>query len=119
MATDGLAAQLVAAEVGLSVVFLAGAGLLIETFWKLQHIDLGFQPDHVLTFEISFPWGTNPKLIHHFYNEVLQRVQSLPGVTAAGTIRTPSPRPVQLLHRILDRGAAATGRWRQHCCREP
>jgi putative ABC transport system permease protein len=78
---------LVAAEVGLSVVLLAGAGLLIETFWRLQRVDLGFQPDHVLTFEISFPWGTNPKLIHHFYNDVLQRVQSLPGVAAAGTIQ--------------------------------
>jgi putative ABC transport system permease protein len=78
--------SLVAAEVGLSVILLVAAGLLVETFWKLQHLDLGFRTEHVLTFQISFPWGTKEDLLHQFYNQVLARTAALPGVLAAGTI---------------------------------
>jgi len=77
---------MIAAEVGLSLLLLVGAGLLIETFWKLQQTQLGFNPDHVLTFEISFPWGSDPIRLRHFYSSVLDRLHAIPGVKAAGTI---------------------------------
>ena len=77
---------MIAAEVGLSLLLLVGAGLLIETFWKLQQTQLGFNPDHVLTFEISFPWGSDPIRLHRFYSAVLDRLHAIPGVKAAGTI---------------------------------
>jgi putative ABC transport system permease protein len=78
---------MIAAEVGLSLVLLIAAGLLIQTLWKLQHLELGFRTERVLTFEISFPWGTNPDQIRHFYKEALDRVTALPGVQAAGSIQ--------------------------------
>jgi predicted permease len=77
---------MIAAEVGLSLLLLVGAGLLIETFWKLQQTQLGFNPDHVLTFEISFPWGSDPVRLHRFYSGVLDRLHGIPGVKEAGTI---------------------------------
>jgi len=77
---------MIAAEVGLSLLLLVGAGLLIETFRKLQQTQLGFNPDHVLTFEISFPWGSDPVRLHRFYSGVLDRLHTLPGVKTAGTI---------------------------------
>ena len=77
---------MIAAEVGLSLLLLVGAGLLIETFWKLRQTQLGFNPDHVLTFEISFPWGSDPTMLHRFYSSVLDRLHAIPGVKAAGTI---------------------------------
>jgi putative ABC transport system permease protein len=77
---------LVGVEIGLSLVLLVGAGLLVETFWKLQRVELGFRTDHLLTFQISFPWGTKEEIIHAFYNGVLARVENLPGVMAVGTI---------------------------------
>lgn len=78
---------LIAAEVGLSLVLLLAAGLLINTLWKLQHVQLGFVTDHVLTFEISFPWGTKPDQVRQFYQEVLDRITSLSSVQAASTIQ--------------------------------
>jgi putative ABC transport system permease protein len=77
---------MIAAEVGLSLILLIGAGLLMETFWNLQQVRLGFNPDHVLTFEISFPWGSDPVKLRNFYSSVLDRLQAMPGVKAAGTI---------------------------------
>jgi putative ABC transport system permease protein len=77
---------MIAAEVGLSLILLIGAGLLMETFWKLQQVRLGFNPDHVLTFEISFPWGSDPVKLHGFYGSVLDRLHAMPGVKAAGTV---------------------------------
>lgn len=82
-----LRGALVGIEVALSVVLLAGAGLLIETFWNLENVNLGFKPDHVLTFEVTLPWGTKPDVTRHIYQAVLQRVETLPGVNAAGTIQ--------------------------------
>jgi len=77
---------MIATEVGLSLVLLVGAGLLMETFWNLEQVNLGFNPDHVLTFEISLPWGTNATVLHNFYSDLVQRVSAIRGVRAAGTV---------------------------------
>ena len=73
-------------EVGLTLVLLAGAGLLIQTLVRLRAVDAGFRSDHVLTAEISIPL---PKYAHRvkrtrFFDDVLARVRSLPGVRMAG-----------------------------------
>jgi putative ABC transport system permease protein len=79
---------LIASEIALSLVLLAGAGLLLKSFLKLQQIDPGFRPEHVLTMRTSLPrehYGT-PDQIRNFYRDVLARVRALPGVEAAGAI---------------------------------
>jgi putative ABC transport system permease protein len=75
---------LVIAQVALSMVLLVGSGLLIRSFARLQTVNLGFDPAHVLTMRIALPptkYATPQQQIA-FYNQVLQAVQLLPGVQA-------------------------------------
>ncbi len=48
-------ANLVVVELAVAVVLLAGAGLLGKSFYRLLHVDLGFQPDHLATLQIAAP----------------------------------------------------------------
>ncbi len=79
---------LVVAEVTLSLVLLAGAGLLIRSFWRLEDVDPGFQAQNVLTLRLSLPEARygDPVKIRNFYRELVRRVRELPGVQAAGAI---------------------------------
>ena len=84
---------LVVAEVALSLVLLAGAGLLMRSFVKLQSNDLGFRSDGVLTATVQLP-GTRYDLAQagRFFDESLSRITALPGVThAAGASCLPVP----------------------------
>jgi predicted permease len=88
---------LIVAEVALSVVLLAGAGLLFRSFLRLQAVEAGFTPQQVLTARLS-PAGpqfqTEADLIR-FYDQVLDRTRAIPGVQSAGMINvlplTPGP----------------------------
>ena len=84
---------LVVAEVALSLVLLAGAGLLMRSLVRLQHTDLGFLPDGVLTATVQLP-STRYDLprADMFFRESLSRVGALPGVqSAAGASCLPVP----------------------------
>ena len=81
-----LRSTLVVSEMALALVLLAGAGLLVRTFLRLMDVDLGIDPTNVLTLGISLPKykyssATQQSL---FYQELLQRLQSTPGVKAVG-----------------------------------
>jgi putative ABC transport system permease protein len=76
---------LVIAQVALSMVLLVGSGLMIRSFVRLQTVNLGFDPAHVLTMRIALPptkYETPPQQIA-FYNRVLNALQALPGLQAA------------------------------------
>jgi putative ABC transport system permease protein len=79
---------LVVTELALAVVLLLAAGLLVRSFNKLVAIDLGFNRDNVLTARIALPRSAykEPTQIQGFYDDLLQRLQSLPGVESAGMI---------------------------------
>ena len=79
---------LVVTELALAVVLLLAAGLLVRSFNKLQAIDLGFNRDNVLTARISLPRSIykEPVQTQAFYDDLLQRLRSLPGVESAGMI---------------------------------
>jgi putative ABC transport system permease protein len=79
---------LVVAEVALSLVLLAGAGLLIRSFARLQSIDPGFRTANVLTARVQLPpvRYTEPKQIAGFFQDVIARVEALPGVQDAGGV---------------------------------
>ena len=72
---------LVAAQVALSVVLLAGAGLFLRTLVNLQHEDLGFNRIHLLLVEFSGKFGGAYELnqLSSLYQKVTDRVQALPG----------------------------------------
>jgi len=81
---------LIALEAALSVILLAGAGLMLRSFLNRVDVLPGFQPDHVLTAAIPSPWkpgaANNPAEMTRkvqYVREILERVQSVPGVDAA------------------------------------
>ena len=76
---------LVVVEFALAVTLLAGAGLMILSFWNRTRVDLGIRTDQILTFGLPV---TNDRFssaaeIDGFYSQVLERLQAVPGVAAA------------------------------------
>ncbi|MCI0424123.1 MAG: ABC transporter permease, partial [Acidobacteria bacterium] len=79
----------VVAEVALSVTLLVGAGLLIRSFWRLQATDPGFRAENLLTFFIALPEfkSTQEHQIASFYRQLLEKIETLPGVKSAGAVQ--------------------------------
>lgn len=89
--SNRLRGTLVVAEIALSVILVAGAGLLIKSFVALSNVSLGFRPEHVLLMATSLP-VSGPKADEHarrFFRQLLSEVLSLPGVSAAGATMGP------------------------------
>ena len=86
-----LASSLVIAQVGLSMVLLAGAGLFARSLMKLQEENLGFDRDHVLVVGIDPRLGGyKPAGLTALYRQLLERIKEVPGVESA-TMATYSP----------------------------
>ena len=85
-----LRSAMVVTEIALALVLLVGAGLLIQTVFKLREQYSGLQPENVLTLRTVLPRSKYPDQPQRsaFYNQVLARVQSLPGVVTAGYTTT-------------------------------
>jgi putative ABC transport system permease protein len=79
---------LVVAQIALSLVLLTGAGLLLKSFLRLHQVELGFQPEHVLTAEISLPQKryADAQQRNNFYRNLLHQVSAVPGLKSAGLI---------------------------------
>ncbi|HEU0184233.1 MAG TPA: ABC transporter permease, partial [Blastocatellia bacterium] len=77
---------LVVFEVASALVLLVGAGLFIKSFWRLQRIDPGFNPDNTLTLMVSLPRSkyTEDTQRAAFFGQLLEKISALPGVQAAG-----------------------------------
>jgi putative ABC transport system permease protein len=77
---------LVALEIALAVVLLTGAGLLIKSFWQLNAHPSGFEPARVLTLKVRFsaPQYVEASRRRAYVEELLRRIGSIPGVSAAG-----------------------------------
>ncbi|HEY6445122.1 MAG TPA: ABC transporter permease [Acidobacteriaceae bacterium] len=80
-----LRSLLVVGQVALSPLLLIGAGLLVRSFARLLATDPGFAPDHLLTMEVSLPTHkyAKPQQQIDFFQELLRRVDALPGVKSA------------------------------------
>jgi putative ABC transport system permease protein len=80
----------VVAQLALSVVLLAGSGLLIRSFEKLMAVDPGFHAKQVLVGRISVPWNVYREMaqVRRLALGFLERVRSVPGVLAAGLTST-------------------------------
>jgi putative ABC transport system permease protein len=86
-----LRSALVVAEVALSLMLLVGAGLLIKNFWQLLHVDPGFNPQNLLIVELSLTserYEKEPQQLA-FYQQLLERVSTLPGVQVAAIVNHP------------------------------
>ena len=88
-ASHRLRAMLVVTQVALTVVLLVGAGLLIKSFIKVLQIDPGFRTESAVAMEISLPGVGSDEGMQRaasFYQQALERIAALPGVTAVGGV---------------------------------
>ncbi|HMZ17251.1 MAG TPA: ABC transporter permease [Blastocatellia bacterium] len=83
---------LVVAEIAIAIVVLVGAGLLLQSFRKLQQVDLGYDTRNVLTATVEIADTQYPKKeqVAEFFKTLLEKVKALPGVESASGI-TPLP----------------------------
>lgn len=87
-AQAALRAVLAVGEVALSIVLLAGAALLVRSFWKLESVDPGFRAASVMTFKYSLPKARyDGPAVPRFHERLLERVRAVPGVQVAGVTR--------------------------------
>jgi len=94
--TQRFRTALVISEVALATVLLAGSGLAIRSFARLLSVDPGFSADHVLTFSVNLPASYDPQpdplrigappRVTEFFEQLLSRIEQLPGVKDAGTV---------------------------------
>jgi len=79
---------LVVAEVALAMVLLISAGLLVQSFRRLQQTELGFNPNSLLTMRVALPWRKyggeqGPEQQKQFFQQLMGRLSALPGVESA------------------------------------
>ena len=101
--------SIVAVEVALSLLLLVAAGVMARTLYEMQRTPLGFNPDNVVTAELMLPqknyWFVSagpsnaPNLVTTLIRPMLDRIRSLPGVTAAGVTTV---RPLRTNWTFLD-----------------
>ncbi len=85
-----LRSALVVAQVAVSLVLLVGAGLMVRSLHRLQSVDLGFNPERVLTMMIDLNWSKYDRgeKVRAFQDDLLERVRAHPGVLAAALAHT-------------------------------
>jgi predicted permease len=77
---------LVVAEFALALILVAGAGLILRSFWNVTQVDLGIRRDHVLTFSVPIQHErtSTPAQIRSVYQQLQERIAAVPGVLKIG-----------------------------------
>lgn len=82
-----LRSVLVTAEVAIALVLLIGSSLLIQSLWRLQQVNPGFDSHGVLTLSVGLPTVKyNTQQEAEFYHSLQERIEALPGVTSASAV---------------------------------
>jgi putative ABC transport system permease protein len=100
---------LVVAEVALSFVLLVGGGLMLKSFRRLQAVSPGVNPNNALTMQISLPQRQyrDDSQVIAFYERLLEKVQTLPGVESAGVGMSLPPNLLEVTDNFTVEGQAA------------
>lgn len=110
---QGMRAQrfLVSLQVALALALLIGSAMMVESFWRLRRVELGFQPRQVLAFDLSLPFRQYPRFQDgaRFQHELIERIRAVPGVqSAAAAMEVPlTPIPEYMFEAFAAEGAAA------------
>jgi putative ABC transport system permease protein len=85
-----LRAAMIACEVALATILLAGSGLLLRSFLRLENVNVGFRPEQLVTMRMSLaaPRYPNSDKEIAFYDRVRERIAAIPGVRAASISKT-------------------------------
>ena len=90
--TDGrtgkrLRSGLVVAQIAIALVLLVGAGLFLNSFWRLRKVNPGFDANNVISLRMSLPYNKYKEAqAGEFYRQLQERLQAIPGVRAASTV---------------------------------
>ncbi len=81
-----LRSLLIVMEVALALILLTGSGLLLKSFVNLRSVELGFNPERLLTMSVRLPFNDykEPERRVNYFQQTLSNLQQLPGVAAAG-----------------------------------
>jgi putative ABC transport system permease protein len=104
-AANRFRAVLVATELALALVLLIVSGLMVKAFWKLQEVNAGFRPDHVLSMRLALPSTAyrDAAAVRTFYQALDERVNRLPGIVAAATASgLPPTRPINANDTMIE-----------------
>jgi predicted permease len=81
---EGLRSVLIVSEIALACVLLVGAGLLLRSFLRILDVDLGFTPSRAASISVDYDDGGDAAKRSVIWQEVLRRVEAIPGVETAG-----------------------------------
>jgi putative ABC transport system permease protein len=98
--------MLVVSEIALALILSVGAGLMIRSFAQLQRVNPGFDPGHLLTFELALPrtaYREDAK-VRAFYDELMQRLEAVPGVRSVGLTVSLPPNLLQVTDNFMVEG---------------
>jgi putative ABC transport system permease protein len=100
---------LVVSQVAVAFVLVVGAGLLLSSFNRIRHLDLGVRPDGVLAFEVNLPTARYDSTARaRFYDDLAAELSTLPGVGAAGGVsRLPATGPYHVWGSVAMSGPLA------------
>ncbi|PWT90074.1 MAG: hypothetical protein C5B55_10270 [Blastocatellia bacterium] len=92
-----LRSALVIAEIALAVMLLIGSGLMLKSFQRLMDVNPGFNPNNLLTMAVGlqFVRYQDPAKQIAFFDQALQKIRALPGVSAAGACTSLPPNYIQ------------------------
>src|SRR2546430_16249985 len=84
---------LIVAEIAIALTLLVCGGLMVQSFQRLQHVNLGFTPDNLITMKMVLPASKYSQYRQRvgFVDQVLERIRNLPGVVSAGKTRKNPP----------------------------
>jgi predicted permease len=87
-AGQGVRSALAVTQIALALVLLVGSGLLIRSFQRLNGVELGFEPEGVLTLSVALPGARYPDALSRqgYFHALTDRVAALPGVQAVGAV---------------------------------
>ena len=97
---------LVVAEIALALMLSVGAGLLIRSLVRLQHVDIGFESSNLLTFQLSLPDARykDENASRIFYDRLVDRLRAVPGVQRAATAVSLPPDQVTVTDNFTAEG---------------
>ena len=97
---------LVVAEIALAMILSVGAGLMVRSFAALQRVSPGFDPGHLLTFEVALPNASYKEdaRVRAFYDALVQKLEAVPGVRSVGLTISLPPNLLQVTDNFMVEG---------------
>jgi predicted permease len=99
---------MVAVQIALTMTLLAGAGVLVRSFYNLTHVDLGFDAEHAIMFHVGAAWSEDRARLGRMQERLVRELARIPGVTAAGITNFLPAEGATLRYQATLEGASAT-----------